>query len=89
MRTTLLHRSIVRVDPASVASARQLKVGDLATVDIGAGELRCAHVTYVDTSPGRAEWCWLDLQTEPPRGVVHVRLEQLRPGCELRRAATK
>jgi hypothetical protein len=67
----------------------QLQVGDSATVDIGAGDLRCARVSYIDRVPGRVEWWWLELQTDPPRGVVRARLEQLLPGCDVRGAGTK
>ena len=77
------------MDPATAALALQLQVGDLALVDIGAGDLRCARVSYIDRPPGRVEWCWLELQTDPPRGVVHARLELLRPGCDGRSAAAK
>ena len=78
-----------RVDPAIFALALQLQVGDLATVDMGAGDRRCARVPYIDLRPSGVEWYWLVLEQESPRPVVRARPEQLQPGCDERSAGTK
>jgi hypothetical protein len=58
------------MDPATAALIVQLRVGDLARVDVGAGDWRCARVSYIDERPGGVEWYWLVIEKDPPRPVV-------------------
>ena len=66
---------------AAVVLATQLQVGDRVT--IGAGDTgQCARVTYIDANPTGVSWYWLELeQATVPRGILRVRIEQLKPGC--------
>ena len=77
------------MDPATAALIVQLRVGDLARVDVGAGDWRCARVSYIDERPGGVEWYWLVIEKDPPRPVVRARPEGLKPGCNERCNGTK
>ena len=53
--------------------------GDHVTYVFG-GLPRCVVVTHVDTGPDQRQWAWI-VGGHAPQWTLHVRVDELVPGC--------
>lgn len=67
---------------AALALVVAIKVGELVSyTHTGTQQTICARVASLDLAAGDVPAAWIVNAGDAPRGMVHVQLVDLRPGC--------